>query len=374
MSFRVKDFARPGRSRKSEVRGQRAEVRSRRSDLRPLTSDIGLVIALAFLFVAAPFHHAFAQLIPDHGSDRAGTSGFQFLKIAVDPRAAAMGETVAANAFDASALFWNPSLAAQAPGTQIGLSHAAYYADVAVSYAAAYHTFGSFTLGASLQALNSGDMDVTTEFQPYGTGETFRWIDLGLGLTIAQRLTDLFSYGVTARYVRESVAGLVTQTGVFDLGVFYRVGDTGAQMAVAMRNFGLDSSPVGELERVVIGGDGTVVEDDFEAITPPTTFLFGITYELLQNNSRNRLLVSGQLNNPNDNSENFNLGAEYTWNDLLVMRAGYRMGVEEYTWPSLGAGFIVPGLGDGMGLRLDYAFTNLDRLGTVHRVGANVEL
>lgn len=342
--------------------------------LPPTFSGLAIAFAAVACWLLALAPSAAAQLIADHGSDRAGTSGFQFLKITVDPRAAAMGETVAANAFDASALFWNPALAAQATGTQIGLSHAAYYADVAVSYAAAYHTFGSFTIGASLQALDSGEMDVTTEFQPYGTGESFSWTDLGVGLSVAQRLTDLFSYGVTARYVRESVAGLVTQTAVFDLGVFYRVGDTGAQMAVAMRNFGLDGAPKGELERVVIGGDGTVVEDEFESITPPTTFLFGITYELLRGDPRSSLLLSGQLNNPNDNSENFNLGAEYTWNDLLVMRAGYRIGVEEFTVPSLGAGFIVPGLGDGLGLRLDYAFTHLDRLGTVHRVGANVEL
>ena len=174
--------------------------------------------------------------------------------------------------------------------------------------------------------------------------------------------------------MRESVAGLVTQTGVFDLGVFYRVGDTGAQMAVVMRNFGLDGTPSGELERVIIGEGGTVVEDDFESITPPTTFLFGITYEMLRGSPRSSLIVSGQLNNPNDNAESFNVGAEYTWNDLLILRSGYRLGVEEATLPSLGAGFVVPGFGDALGVRFDYAFTRLDRLGTVHRIGANIEL
>lgn len=285
-----------------------------------------------------------------------------------------MGETVAANAFDASALFWNPALAAQAPGTQVGFSRAAYYADVAVSYAAAYHSIGRFTVGGSLHALDSGDTNVTTEFQPHGTGEMFSLIDLGIGLTVAQELTDLFSYGITAKYVRESVAGIVAETAVFDLGVFYRVGDTGAQMAVAIRNFGLDSTPKGELERIAIGSNSPVVEDDFEAITPPTTFLFGITYEFLQRTPRNRLIVSGQLNNPNDNAENFNVGAEYVWNDILMLRAGYRIGLEEYSVPSLGAGFAVPGLGDAFGVRFDYGFTHLDRLGTVHRVGANLEL
>lgn len=315
-----------------------------------------------------------AQLIPSFGSDRAGTSGFQFLKIPVDARAAAMGETVAANAFDASALFWNPALAAQTTRPQVGLSHTAYYADVSMAYAAGFYHVRGFTVGASLQALNSGDMAVTTEFEPYGTGETFALTDLAAGLTVAQQLTDLFSYGITAKYVRESAAGLTAQTAMFDLGVFYRVGTTGATMAVAIRNFGLDGTPQGEIERVVIGGTGTVTEDDFEALTPPTTFLLGLTYEMLPENRQHRLLVSGQLNNPNDNAESFNVGAEYVWNDLLALRGGYRFGVDEFKIPSLGAGVLVPGLPGALDARFDYAFSRLERLGTVHRVGLNLSL
>lgn len=346
------------------------------SILDPLSSIFRFAIALFALvsIVALDAAPAAAQLIPSHGSDRAGTSGFQFLKITADPRAAAMGETVAANAFDASALYWNPALAAQAERMQIGFSHTAYYADVSVYYAAAYRRFGGFTVGASLQALDSGTMDVTTEFQPLGTGETFRLADLGLGLTVAQQLTDLFSYGITGRFVRESVAEIVTTTGIFDVGVFYRVGETGAQMAVSIRNFGFDGTPKGEIERIAIDGGGTVLESDFESITPPTTFHFGASYNAFRNDPNNALLISGQLNNPNDNAENFNVGLEYTWSRMLALRAGYRFGVEEYSVPSLGVGFIVPGISGTADVRLDYAFTQLDRLGNVHRVGVNLGL
>ena len=328
---------------------------------------------MLFVLLTAP---AQAQLIPSFGSDRAGTSGFQFLKIPVDARAAALGETVAANAFDASALFWNPALAAQTT-SQIGLSHTAYYADVTMDYVGAlYHLrgLGDLRLGASVQVLNSGDMDVTTEFEPFGTGETFRLIDFAIGLTVAQPLTDLFSYGVTAKYVRENVAGISTSTAMFDFGIFYRIGDTGAQMAVAIRNFGLDSTPTGELERTIIGSGGSVVENDFESITPPTTFLLGLTYNLLRNNPHNELMISGQLNNPNDNAESVNVGVEYTWNELLTLRGGYRFGIEEFDLPSFGAGLLLPTFTDAFQLRFDYGFTQLERLGTVHRIGFNLGL
>ena len=47
--------------------------------------------------------------------------------------------------------------------------------------------------------------------------------------------------------------------GVVDLGLFYRVGQTGAQMAVAIRNFGLDAVMSGTIERFAAPGEGEVV-------------------------------------------------------------------------------------------------------------------
>ena len=330
-----------------------------------------LFTAFLVLLLLLPAVPAAAQVLPSFGRDRAGTIGFQFLKVPVDARSAALGQTVVSNAFDASALYWNPALASQGDGIQVGFTHTAYFVDTNMDYAAAIVPVGraGFVVGTSVTMLNSGDMDETTEFEPFGTGRTFRFIDLGVGLTVAQTLTDLFSYGVTAKYVRESVADVTAQTVVFDLGVFYRVGTTGAQMGVAIRNFGGDAGFEGELERTTLGGP--VVETDFADVTPPTTFLLGISYQLLQGDPQHNLQISGQLTNPADNAETFNVGAEYVWNDLLILRAGYRFAVEEYTWPSFGAGLNLP---LGVDARFDYGFNRLDRLGSVHRIGLNLRL
>jgi hypothetical protein len=328
---------------------------------------LALVLALG-LAMAAP---AAAQVLPAFGGDRAGTAGFKFLNIPVDPRGAALGETVVSNAFDASSLFWNPALAAQAGQTEVGVARTQYFAGIGVNYLGAIRRVGPFSLGLSLHSLNSGAMEVTTEFQPGGTGQTFAFNDLAVGLTVSQALTDLFSYGVTAKYIHESTAGLNTRTAVFDLGIFYRIGATGAQLGVAIRNFGLDGRPSGTLDRLVLGS-GQVSMDEFESITPPTTFLMGITYNVLRDNPQHALTVSGQLTNPNDNAERFNVGAEYTFNNLLAVRAGYQFGLDEASMPSLGVGFVVPGVGPRV--RADYGFNNLDRLGTTHRVGINVRL
>ncbi len=325
-------------------------------------------ILMAFLFM--PWTVS-AQLLPNLGGDRAGTSGFQFLKIPIDARSAALGETVVANAFDASALFWNPALAAHLETVTFGVSHVAYFVDVTLNYAGTtFHLPGpSLTLGLSLQTLSSGSMDVTTEFEPFGTGESFSLFDMAAGITVAQSLTDLFSYGVTAKYIRESVAGIDQTTLAFDLGIYYQIGSTGAQMAVAVRNFGLDSFSNGEISRGIIDSPSVVIEREFESITLPTTFLLGLTYNVLHKNVENDFFVSAQLNNPNDNAENWNMGMEYIWQKLLSLRLGYRFGIEEHTIPSVGLGINLPFFGPD--LRFDYGFSRLDRLGSIHRVTLN---
>ena len=335
-----------------------------------------LVIAL-LLVLAVPASHA--QLLPTLGGERAGTSGFQFLKVPVDARGAALGESVVADADDVSALIWNPALAARLPGVQAGFHHTAYFVDVTLDFlGVTYRMPQGITLGASLQTMNSGEMKVTTEFEPDGTGETFRLIDVAAGLTVSQQLTDLFSYGVTTKYIQESVAGLTASTVVFDMGIHYLVGSTGARMAVAVRNFGFDGRPEGELSRPVIANEPVRIESDFEAMTPPTTFHLGFAYDLLGGNTRSdsggssRLTVLAQLNNPNDNAEYWTLGAEYGFNKMFFLRAGYRFGVEEIDAPSLGVGFALPVAGRSLGV--DYGFNRMARLGNVHRFGLSIAL
>ena len=330
-----------------------------------------LVLLGGLLPLAGP---AAAQVLPSFGGERAGTIGFAFLKVPMDPRTAALSEAVVAiRQPDAMALFSNPALAAQIDGAlDVAFAQTSYYVDTDFYAAAAVARTGPFRLGLSVQAFDSGAMPYSDEFTgPDGNGQEFRLYDLAAGVTLSQALTDLFSYGLTAKYVREQVLDYTAQTALVDLGVFYRVGETGARIGVAIRNFGLDAEPSGEVTRETLGGP--VTAEDFERVLPPTTFLLGVTYDAFQRGAH-AVMLSGQLTNPADNAERFALGAEYVWNGLLVLRTGYQFGVEEANVPSLGVGVQVPGLGFAQRLRADYAYTQLDRLGDVHRVGLQFTL
>ena len=342
--------------------------------MSPKTSRTGLSLPLFSLIILlmcmSAGETATAQLIPNLGSSRSGTSGFQFLKINPDARSAALGGANVADAADGSALYLNPALAAQMPDNQIYVGHTQYFADISLNYASYVHRYKGMAFGGSLMYLDSGEMDETTAFAPTGTGLTFRTVHLAAGLSFAQQLTNLFSYGITTKYLNERIENVESESVVFDVGFFYRVGDTGLQFAVGLNNFGLDATPGGETIRQDLEGEQR--ETDFEDISPPTTFRIGASYDTYTTQDFN-LITFAQITNPSDNAERFSLGSELEYLEQFFVRAGYEFGVDEALLPSFGAGFKFP-ISTGYRLGIDYGFSTRDRLGSLHRFALKFDL
>lgn len=337
-------------------------------------------LLLFILILLIPLSEGLARTIfPSFGSSRSGTSGFQFLKIGVDARSAGMAYSNIADSRDASSLFWNPALSAQMDQSQFFIGHTAYFTDISLNYGAYVHRTGNFAIGGSLIYLDSGEMSETTEFQPTGTGRTFRTVHMAAGLTFAQELTSLFSYGLTLKYLDERIEEIQSRSAVVDIGFFYRVGTTGLRFAVGINNFGIDANPSGETRRLPgphethkpADSDGYLVFDDFETISPPTTFNLGAAFDAYRSELIN-VTVTGQVINPNDNAERFSLGTELSFMDQFFVRTGYEFGVDEIYLPNFGAGFELPFRSYSLGL--DYGFAARERLGTLHRFSLKFNL
>lgn len=323
--------------------------------------------AWALLFYCfASMQFAGAQLLPSFGGSRTGTTGFQFLKIAPDARSAGMGGSMIAITDDVSALYWNPAgiTHTDTQDLHIQLSQTLYFADVNMSFAGLVYRLNAQTfLGASLIYLTTGKMDVTTEFQPYGTGQYFNASDLALALTFSKVLTDNFSFGVTGKYIRESFAEVHADNAVVDFGFQYAVGVANTRFAVGVANFGFDTEPSGTITVPTLEGFDTIM--DFEKVAVPAVFRIGVAWDPV-NTATNRFTLSGQLNHPTDNNETYNLGAEYAWHRTLFCRTGYEFGLDESGIPSFGFGVRFK-RNFGM-LQFDYGFEDKSRLGTIHRI------
>jgi hypothetical protein len=318
------------------------------------------------------FHTAKAQILPAFGGSRAGTTGMQFLKIGVDARSAGLSGNFIALVNDVSALYWNPAgitgIDTQRYHFQFG--HTLYWADIGISYGGmAYRLKDGGVLGLSIMSLNSGDMNVTTEFQPFGTGETFSVNNSLIGLTYAKALTDQFSFGLTGKWARESMAGIVTNNAIFDFGITYDIGLMNSRFAVSVANFGVNVQPNGEIRRLKIGGQENITE--FEDVSVPAIFRIGFAFDPLVTEFH-KITAIAQLNHPTDNKESFGLGAEYNYKNIFFGRMGYELGVDEMLLPAFGIGFQTP---RNFGyMRFDYGFNNKTRLGSVHRFTLSIGL
>jgi len=300
-----------------------------------------------------------AQLFPTLGGQRAGISTLQFLKIGVGGRATAMGDAFIAVADDASSLYWNPAGLVFAKQNEVMFSHNQWVADISQEFIGGFFKFSANdAVGVSLTSLHMEDMKVTNEVNPFGTGEYFSYGDIAITVTYSRKMTDQFSFGGSIRYVEETLDKLKMRGVMIDLGTMYWTGLGTTRFAVAITNFGNELAPDGEVK---LWGDRTVSK--WQSFSPPTMFRIGFAMEPWQND-HNRITASIQLNHPNDNSENVSIGAEYSYNELLNLRGGYKINADEQSFTA-GAGVRLPlGIAN---VSVDYAFAQFSRLGSTHR-------
>ncbi len=303
---------------------------------------------------------------------KAGTAGLQFLKLGVDARAIGMGEAYTAVSDDISSVYWNPAGLALSDKNQVMLSHTNWVANIKHEYLAVSKITNLGTFALSTSFLHMDDMDITTEELFGPTGETFSPYNLAVGLTYASRFTDRFAFGVTAKYLRESL-GWEKQHTIngysVDIGTTYNTGWRNFIIGMSLRNFGPD------LEYTIDNdGDGLFDEDPFDLIDNdgdglvdedreeypfklPMNFSLGIAFDLYRSGN-NSLIASVQLDNSVDRKETWNLGAEYKLG-VFAIRGGYQFNYDAANF-SAGLGWRIPV--NFAIIDLDYAYTNMGDL------------
>jgi hypothetical protein len=134
---------------------------------------------------------------------------------------------------------YNPASITFLNGSEFFYSKSNYLADISHN-TLAYGTRLSTTdyFGLHLFYLHSGDMKVTTESKPNGTGETFQVTDLSLRLIYGRQLTDRLRIGGALKYIREDIFTAYMQSFVFDLGSNFNTGIYGLILGMSVSNFG----------------------------------------------------------------------------------------------------------------------------------------
>ena len=171
--------------------------------------------------------------------DNAGTSAANFLKIGVGGRAAAMGGAITGQVDDPTSLFWNPAGIANANGIEIAVNHTDWIFDFTHSYFAAVLPAGRVGhFGLSINYLNLGKMERTTELEPEGDGTSFSASDVAIGLAYAKKMSDRFNFGVQLKIIQESISFSSANALAIDVGSQYITRFSGLKLGMSITNFG----------------------------------------------------------------------------------------------------------------------------------------
>ncbi len=300
------------------------------------------------------------------GGNRTGTGGAAELLIPVGPRGIAMGEANIATSYGLESLFWNPAgVARMENSSQVLFSHMSYIADIGVEYGAVAANFEGFgALSLSIKALSVGDIPVTTTLNPDGTGATYSPQMLIAGVSFSRQLTDRISVGLTSNFISETL-GDVSASGVaFDVGVIYSdLADlNGLSLGVVLKNIGpqMTYSGTGLLTQATVSNlnrPPQYYKVDAAPFEMPSNFQLAVGYKPVLDEI-NSLQFSGVYQNNNFSGDESKLGAEYGYNNMFFVRAGYQFATQEsdnYIYGfTAGAGINYDI--QGFGIKIDYAF------------------
>ncbi len=315
---------------------------------------------LIFLLVGLIFF-----VMPLQGKElkKIAQTGMKWLSIPVGARASALGGAYTAMADDASSIFWNPAGMALTQKGHVFLSQTQWIADINVNAAAATFNFQNLgVFGVSFSAVDWGTFHGTRRtaggFEETGDFSPTDWF---VGLGYARSISDRFSIGGHLKYLYEKLGSQLTGNMdnpdqytaemnmlAFDLGTIYYTGFHDLRIAMALQNFSQEK------------------KYRLEHFPLPLTFKFGLAMDVTQfwmAESNHHFTLEVDAVHPRDYSERMHFGLEYSFNDIVFLRGGYKTNydAEDLT---LGGGFHY-GI-NGMALTLDYSYQQFEYFDAVH--------
>lgn len=311
----------------------------------------------------------------------------EFLNIGVDASAMAMGNAVSAKVSDVTAGYWNPAGLTQISDSQIGLMHAAYFANIAqydyIGFAMPVDQ--NSALGLSLIRFGVDDIMDTTELIDsegnidYNRINLFSAADYALQFSYARKpVLHNFSWGMNAKIIHRRI-GKFAQSYGFGL-------DAGFQMQQETWHYGLmlrditttfNAWSINEEEfakiQDAIPNQNQELPETTEITIPKAQLGVGKDWELTRDiglytafDLNVRFTETNDIIHSSFASVEPALGLEADYLDMIFLRLGVN-NIQQTTQfdnsksmsfqPNVGVGFLYKGI------QVDYALTNIASTG-----------
>jgi hypothetical protein len=275
---------------------------------------------------------------------RYGSAGATQLLINGWGRSSGWGNVNTAGVTGVESFFMNPAGLAKTTQSEFAFSRTSWMRGTDINI----NTFGfsqnvgkngSDVIGVSLMSFDLGNIPITTVQQPDGGLGTYKPSFLNLGLGYAKKFTNSISGGIVTRIIQEQIPDVRTVGVCFDAGVQYATSSNptskhkkdDVKFGISLRNLGPDMRPNGDgLSYKALLQNGsyeTTVNQRADRINLPSLINIGFSYDIRLDNDvetyMHKLTVAANYNFNAFSPNMTTLGAEYTYNNILMLRAGY---------------------------------------------------
>ena len=289
-------------------------------------------------------------------------STYQFLRLDTSPRAAAVAGSFVANNDDPNVMFYNPAGINLLQGTPISFSFSKPWEDVSSASLAASKDFeGIGKLAAAIQYISYGTF-TKADAQGNNLGE-FSVGETALILGYGNQLDENFYYGANVKLIYSKISDVSSTAAAIDLGLHYAIPSSKWNFGFSILNLGAQVSSYFD------------TKEDL-----PLDIRFGFSKQL----ENLPLKFFWSFNKINEDQEKFlnhfaqiTFGGEFRLGQSLRLRFGYdnekrkemKVGSSAaLAGFNLGVGFIVKGY------NVDYAFSSMGSIGSLHRFGISTSL
>ena len=304
-----------------------------------------MLAAIILWLVALPF-------AADALNDNAGTTGYNFLKVGVGARPAALGGAYVGVAGEVEAVAWNPAGLLGIEERTASASFSRYLIDTQSGFLSVGFPGSRRVWAVSVNYFNYGDMRRTDE-----GGEdlgTFSASDMAAYLTVAQKaLGNRITLGANLKAVYSSIDNFSSDAYMVDVGVLVPGPLKGMQIGASLSN---------------LGGVRSGYTDNFTD-SLPVNFRVGLAHQPAH--TPLPMIIVADLNAPNDGDPYMAFGVEVRVAKGLYVRPGFSTQPTGQDEDPLG---LTAGAGVEMEkYHIDYAFTSYPDLDDVHRISVNGE-
>lgn len=358
------------------------------------------LIILSVLTFSLPFGEGWGGASSFAGNpDRAGQAGATELLINPWARSSGWAGSNIAGAKGLEAMFLNVAGTAFTKKTELLFTRTQWLkgTDININAFGLTQRVGETgALGLAIMAMDFGDINITTTDNPEGGLGTYSPQFLNISLSYAKGFSDNIYGGLAAKIITEKTSNISARGIALDAGIQYVTGKND------QLKFGISLKNVGP--RMRFSGDGLsfktpvptstqsntmTVEQRSSQYELPSLLNIGAGYDfyLIQDSTTvdktHRITAMGTFTSNSFEKDQFKLGVEYGWKNMLMVRVGYayekdilNVGARTsaFSGPSAGFTFEMPFGKNQSTFAIDYSYRATNPFNGTHSIGARINL